>query len=164
MYKLREIQIVDDGLVANLCFAGFMVLYLVVEEFATVSRENRLLRFGALGIIELVRVLFHIVFIVIVITYYNKVIEVDEEARILRSRALIGMFFLVCCSEALVDIICPFVGFGEDSIVWDVWKAAGGQAYFAAFSLFFKRKLTKYDINPFVPAMRLDGSWNTEMA
>jgi hypothetical protein len=159
MYKLREIQIVDDGQSANLCFAGFMVLYLLVDEFATVSRENRVLRGEALGAFEFLRFVFHVAFAVVVAVYYNQVTEVDDEAHLLRSRALLGMICIVFAGEWTADIAVPLVGFRVDSIVWDVLKAAAGQAYFAAFALFFKRKLARYDINPLSPTVRLDGQW-----
>jgi hypothetical protein len=159
MYKFREMQAVDDGRKANILFFVFMAVYFIVDEYANVAHENRVLRSWSIADAEYVRMAFHIVYIVIIVLYYVRVMGRDDGEHVLKGRTLLGMISLVIVSDLIADVILPVWDMAQDSIYGDLLKVVSGQEYFVAFALFFKRKLARYDIDPFMPTMRLDGHY-----
>ena len=156
LYKFREVKVVDDGVGPNTAVCVFMLMYMSVCCYASIAHENSVILGLPMQISEFMRMLFHILFGVLCYYFIWRVKLADEGAHELRVNALVTMVTIVIATEAVSDIVLPILGIAQDTLVCDLLKATCAYGYVMGFSMFFKRKLKRYGINPFDMGFMLD--------
>ena len=160
LYKFREVKVEDDGLNVNAAVCGFMCVYLLMNCYASIAHENRVILGLSMQPAEVVRMLLHIIYAAILYFYVWKVKQADEGAHELRVNSLVTSITIVVVTEAIADIVLPILGIAQENIVCDLLKGAAANGYVMAFSMFFKRKLKKYGIYLLGASFELDNDYH----